>query len=46
LDLYSAYPLDFEDALTIAHMERQKIKEVCTYDRGFDRVATLKRLEP
>lgn len=46
LDLYSAYPLDFEDALTIAHMERQKIKEVYTYDRGFARFATIKRLEP
>jgi predicted nucleic acid-binding protein len=46
LDLYAAYPIDFEDALTVAHMERQKIKEVFTYDRGFDDVTTIKRLEP
>lgn len=46
LDLYATYPLDFEDALTIAHMERQKIKQLYSYDQGFDRVATIKRLEP
>ncbi len=46
LDLYATYRLDFEDAVTIAHMEREKIKEVYAYDRGFDRVAAIKRLEP
>jgi predicted nucleic acid-binding protein len=46
LDLYATHPIDFEDALTIAHMERQKIKEVYTYDREFDDVTTIKRLEP
>ncbi len=46
LDLYATYPLDFEDALIVAHMERQKIKEVFTYDRGFDRMSSVKRLEP
>ncbi len=46
LDLYAAYPLDFEDALTIAHMERQKVKAVYTYDREFDRVPGITRIEP
>lgn len=46
LDLYASYPLDFEDAVTIAQMERQKIKEVISYDHEFDQVPTLKRLEP
>jgi predicted nucleic acid-binding protein len=46
LDIYAAHALDFEDALTIAHMERRKIKEIYTYDRDFDRVATVQRLEP
>ena len=46
LDLYAMYHLDFEDALAIAQMERQKITEVYTYDREFDRVPSIKRLEP
>jgi predicted nucleic acid-binding protein len=36
----------FEDALAIAQMERQKITEVYTYDREFDRVPSVNRLEP
>lgn len=46
LDLYATYPLDFEDAVVVAHMERQKIKEVYSYDRGFDQVPGIKRIEP
>ncbi len=46
LDLYATYSLDFEDAVTIAQMERQKITEIISYDRGFDRVPTVKRTEP
>jgi predicted nucleic acid-binding protein len=46
LDLYASYPLDFEDAVTIARMERQGIKQVISYDRDFDRVPTVQRVEP
>lgn len=47
LDIYSNYPtLDFEDALAVAHMERQRISEIVTYDRDFDRVPGVKRTEP
>ncbi len=46
LDLYATYPLDFEDALTVAQMERQKISELYSYDREFDQVAGITRLEP
>jgi predicted nucleic acid-binding protein len=46
LDLYASYPLDFEDALTVAQMKRQKIIEVYSYDRHFDQVAGITRLEP
>lgn len=47
LDIYSSYPfLDFEDALAIAHMERQGIKELWSYDRDFDRIPEVKRVEP
>ena len=47
LDVYETYsPLDFEDALAIAHMERQKLETIMSYDRDFDRIAQVKREEP
>jgi predicted nucleic acid-binding protein len=46
LDLYATYPIDFEDALIVAQMERQKISEVYSYDRDFDQVAGIIRREP
>ena len=48
LDLYGSNNIDFEDALTIAEMERRKIAELYSYDREFDQVPghTFKRLEP
>ena len=52
LDIYASSPfLDFEDALAedalaVVHMERQGMTEIVSYDRDFDRVAGIKRLEP
>ncbi len=46
LDLFAAHRLDFEDALAAAHMERDKISQILTYDREFDRVPGIERLEP
>jgi len=46
LDIYSSKNIDFEDALIVAYMERRKIKEIYSYDRDFDKVEELKRLEP
>lgn len=47
LDLYVAYPrLDFEDVLAVAHMERQHITTLLSYDRDFDRLSTISRQEP
>lgn len=47
LDLYASSPfLDFEDALAAAHMGQRGIKEILSYDRDFDRVPGLVRLEP
>ena len=46
LDIYASAPfLDFEDALSVAHMERQGITEIVSYDRGFDRIPGLQRAE-
>lgn len=46
LDLYATYSLDFEDCLVVAQMERQNITEIYTYDRDFDRISNITRLEP
>jgi predicted nucleic acid-binding protein len=46
LDLYASTALDFEDTLLIAQMERLKVTEIYTYDRGFERVDGITRLEP
>ena len=47
LDLYASAPfLDFEDALAVAHMERQGLSEIVSYDRDFDLVAAVQRVEP
>lgn len=48
LEIYSNNNIDFEDALTVAAMEHQKITELYSYDRDFDHVtgSTVVRLEP
>jgi predicted nucleic acid-binding protein len=46
LDLYAQYPVDYEDALSIAHMERRGIREIVSYDRDFDRITEVTRVEP
>ena len=38
--------LDFEDALSVAHMESRGITEIVSYDEDFDRVAGVTRVEP
>ena len=46
LDLYAAYPMNIEDALIGAQMERQKVTELYSYDRDFDHLPEVTRLEP
>ncbi len=47
LDIYASLPfLDFEDALAAAHMERRGVTEIVSYDKDFDLVAGLQRVEP
>ena len=47
LDIYASAPsLDIEDALAAAHMEQRGISGIYSYDRDFDRVAGVRRLEP
>ncbi len=47
LDLYASSSfLDFEDALAVAHMEHQGVSEIVSYDKDFDRITGLRRVEP
>ena len=47
LDVFTSHPtIDFEDALSVAHMEREGIAELYSYDRDFDRIADVTRVEP
>ena len=38
--------LDFEDAVIVAHMERQGITELVSYDTDFDHIPAINRKEP
>ncbi len=47
LDIYATSPfLDFEDALAVAHMGQAGVTEIVSYDRDFDRVPGVQRVEP
>ncbi len=48
LDLWVNAPasVDFVDALSVAHMERQQIATIASFDRDFDRFAQISRYEP
>lgn len=46
LELYATTSLDFEDALSVAHMERRKLDTILSYDRHFDHIAGIRRKEP
>ena len=46
IDRYGSSNLDFEDCLAVAHMQRRGLTSIYSYDRGFDRVEGIQRLEP
>ena len=47
LDVYATSPsLDFEDASAVAHSERQGVTEIVSYDKDFDLIPGIRRLEP
>lgn len=47
LDIYAGSPFfDFEDALSVAHMEQAGVTEIVSYDRDFDRFPGVRRVEP
>ena len=47
LEVWDAHAtIDFEDALAVAHMERQGLTEIYSYDTDFDRIVGVARVEP
>lgn len=46
LELYSAVHLDFGDAMLISFARHQSTPRLYSYDRDFDAVADIKRIEP
>lgn len=46
LRLFSEYDVDFEDALSVAHMEQDGIETILSYDRDFDLFPGIARAEP
>ncbi len=45
-DLYVGGRLSFADAYNVAYMEADGLTEVYTWDRDFDRVPGIRRIEP
>lgn len=46
LDIFAELNVDFSDALIAAEMLQAGQKEIYSYDRDFDRIPGLQRLEP
>lgn len=45
-DLYTSLPLDYVDAYHAALVEQEDPAELYSFDRHFDRVSTVRRIEP
>ena len=46
LDTWESSNLDFEDCLSVEHVRRAGLDGIYSYDRDFDRVPDIRRLEP
>jgi predicted nucleic acid-binding protein len=45
-DLYVTYNISFADAYHAVLMKQSKLNEIVSYDRGFDKIPGIKRVEP
>jgi predicted nucleic acid-binding protein len=45
-DLYAKMPIDFVDAYHAAHAEQRVPPDIYSYDAHFDRIPSVRRLEP
>lgn len=47
LDIYVAHSqLDIEESIAVAYMERIGVMQIVSYDRDFDRIEGIERIEP
>ncbi len=46
LEVYEIDRIDFADAYLVASAEAFGVSDIASFDRAFDRVATINRLEP
>lgn len=46
LDVYASTNIDFADALIVAQMERAGQNTIISFDRDFDRISGITRVEP
>lgn len=46
LGLWETSRIDFEDCLSVEHIRRLGLDGIYSYDRDFDRIPEVKRLEP
>ncbi|MGH2709581.1 MAG: PIN domain-containing protein [Actinomycetota bacterium] len=46
IELYEVGPLSFEDAYIVAASESWGVGSVASFDRAFDRISTVTRVEP
>lgn len=46
LDIYAATRMDFGDAMTVASMEQRVSTTLYSWDRDFDRIPGIQRVEP
>ena len=46
LEVYEVERIDFADAYLVASAEASGVETIASFDRAFDRVATVRRIEP
>ncbi len=46
LKVYKDYSINFGDAILIVYSEKMKIRDIYSYDHDFDKVKSIRRLEP
>ncbi|OGM11244.1 hypothetical protein A2V80_03380 [Candidatus Woesebacteria bacterium RBG_16_39_8b] len=46
LDIFEKYKIDYIDAYLISLMEKKKVQSIYSFDRDFDKVQSVRRIEP
>ncbi|MEX0832690.1 MAG: type II toxin-antitoxin system VapC family toxin [Actinomycetota bacterium] len=46
IGIYEQHRVDFEDAYLVALAEREGIRQIVSFDRDFDRIPEIERVEP